>query len=110
MEDTNLDLKPERPLRADDYLELWKYFEARADDLKEHMFESVTWIIGFAAAVLGFIIGKFVDFSGPALAVKEEWLAVGFCGVGLLLCAYAGLMLAESADHIKGNWARSKRC
>lgn len=110
-EPVSSDPKPEkRPLCADDYLDLWKYFQGRADDLKAHMFESVTWIIGFAAAVLGFTFEKFADLSGDALTLEQKWLAVGFCGVGLLLCGYAGLVLAEHARHIQRNWARSKKC
>lgn len=106
----SLDPKPDRPLGADDYLDLWKYFQSRADDLKAQMFERVTWIIGFAAAVLGFTFDKFADLNGGALTPEQKWLAVGLCGVGLLLCAYAGLVLAEHARHIQRNWARSDRC
>ena len=42
-------------LEGDDYLDLWKYFEDRADNVKEAMFTSVTLALGFSAAVFGFI-------------------------------------------------------
>ena len=109
-EAVSLDPDSKRPLVADDYLDLWKYFESRADDLKAQMFERVTWIIGFAAAVLGFTFDKFADLNSDALTPGQKLLAVGLCGVGLVLCAYAGLVLAEYARHIERNWARSKRC
>ena len=44
-----------------DYLHLLEYFEERADSIKEAMFNSVTWAVGFAAAILGFI---FTNPSG----------------------------------------------
>ena len=42
-----------------EYLELWKYVEDRASNVKEAMFNSVTWSIGFAAATLAFILSVF---------------------------------------------------
>lgn len=110
MEGTNSNLNEVRQLVADDYLDLWKYFQGRADDLKERMFESVTWITGFAAADLAFIYGKFVDLSGPTVVVKAKWPVIFFCLIGILLCFYAGLVLVEYADHIIRNWARSGQC
>jgi hypothetical protein len=34
----------------------WKYFEDRATALKEAMFKTVTWIMGFAAVLFGFAV------------------------------------------------------
>ena len=42
-------------LTREDYLKLWMYFEDRADKVKEAMFKTITWTIGYAAALQGFI-------------------------------------------------------
>ena len=93
-----------------DYFDLWKYFQAQAELLKANMFQSVTWIIGFAAAVLGFILAEFVDFEGSGIAVVNRVVAILFCVVGLVLCLYALFLLSEFAGHINRNWERSDRC
>jgi len=94
-------------LEGKDYLELWQYFEERADELKDQMFQSVTWVIGFAVGVLGFIFATLADVSGPDFKFKVWWLVAAFCVVGLFLCGYAGLMLHHYAGHIGRNWTRA---
>ena len=37
-------------------IDLWKFFEERGAEQKESLFKLITWIIGFAAVVLGFAI------------------------------------------------------
>ncbi len=93
-----------------DYLDLWKHFKDRADDLKGSMFQSVTWVVGFAAAVLGFCFTKFVDFQGTTICIKQPNLAVLFCVVGLVLCLYAIFLLIEFASHVRGIWRQVEVC
>ena len=94
----------------DDYLDLWKYFQGRADSLKESMFESVTWIIGFAAAVLGFVLAEFIDLNDSNMVINHRGLAILFCAVGIVFCIYALFLLGEFAAHIQGNWDRANEC
>ena len=44
--------------------DLWKFFETRGAEQKESMFKLVTWIVGFAAVVLGFAVK---EGFGPGL-------------------------------------------
>ncbi len=100
-------------LEGDDYLDLWKYFEDRADDIKEAMFNSVTWALGFSAAVFGFIFTQLFDMSGLTLSYLDlkSPIAVVFASlVGLLLCAYSVILVFESKKHILRNWDRATRC
>ena len=95
----------------DDYLDLWKYFQDRADNVKEAMFNSVTWTVGLAAAILGFIFARFVKYSGTAtLELNEPWFTLVASLVGLVICVYAGILIVESKRHIEDNWERSKNC
>lgn len=93
----------------DDYLDLWKYFQSRADQLKDEMFKTLTWVIGFAAAILGFIVNNFVDLD-PAAHISHKGAAVIFCLVGLVICIYAAFLLSEFAHHISRNWNRADQC
>lgn len=44
--------------------DLWKFFETRGAEQKESLFKLVTWIVGFAAVVLGFAVKEGL---GPGL-------------------------------------------
>ena len=97
-------------LTEEDRLRLWMYFQDRADKSKEAMFQSLTWIVGFAAALLGFI---FVILTGYDAARAELPLSVVVslaAAAGLVICLYAWFMLSESAKHIEGNWDRAGLC
>jgi hypothetical protein len=81
-------------LSGSDYLDLYKFFELRADAIKRSLFESVTWVVGFAAALLGFVVTKFQS--------------IFLCLVGCVLCFYALLLLYDGKRHIERNWDRAK--
>jgi hypothetical protein len=95
-------------LGDDDYLDLWEYFQSRADDVKEAMFTSVTWSIGFSTAILGYIIYTLVNpiyfkvFSPRALVVTSI--------IGFLLCIYTYILVHESRKHIRRNWEHANDC
>ena len=97
-------------LEDDNYLDLWKYFQDRADNVKEAMFNSVTWVIGFAAAILAFIFATLVDFNVEALRFKHALSVLGASFIGIVLCGYSAVLVLESKQHIKANWKRAKRC
>ena len=42
-------------------LDLWKFFEDRGSKLKESLFNTVSWVLGFSAAVLG---ARFILYIG----------------------------------------------
>jgi len=108
--DPNQPPKYKDKLHDGDYLQLWEYFDTHDGELKQRMFQIVTWVIGFAVAILSFILATFVDTSQSAFIIKERLLAVLLCLAGLVLCGYAGLILAHYARHIEQNWGRSDEC
>lgn len=97
-------------LRGADYLKLWMYFEDRAELRKEAMFKSLTWTLGFAAALLGFIGAKLTDFDSAKASITLSMLVAICAGAGLVICLYSLVMLSESAKHISNNWRRADRC
>jgi hypothetical protein len=97
-------------LKGADYLKLYMHFQNRADKIKEEMFKTLTWTIGFAAALLGFIFLNLVDFDASKASVSLSWIVGVSATAGVIICIYSWLLLSESAKHIKGNWERADRC
>jgi len=92
-----------------DYLSLWKYFQDRATSVKGAMFTTVTWVLGFAAALSAFMFSNLADYSSNALlSIEKIALLVSFAG--LSLCVYAYYAISESAKHIRNNWTYADRC
>src|SRR5687767_10045011 len=94
-------------LRDEDYLELWKYFQDRADKVKEAMFKTLTWIVGYAAALLGFIFLALTNYDRAKASVPLAFAITLAAAAGLVVCIYSWLMLSEAAKHIQRNWKRS---
>jgi hypothetical protein len=87
-------------------IELWKFFEERGGKLKESMFSVVTWIVGFAAVVLGFAVKE--GFKKASLTSVEAPAFVASLGViGLLLLALAVLVIRDYGRHINRTFARA---
>lgn len=68
-------------------VDLWKFFEARASELKESMFKMVTWIIGFAAVLLGFAVKEGFEKGLASVAHPRLLMSVGV--VGLVIVGHA---------------------
>lgn len=97
-------------LRDEDYFEIWKYFEDRADNVKEAMFKTLTWTVGFAAALLGFIFVKLTDYDKNNAVLPLRWVVFLAALAGLVICLYSSFTLSEAGKHIRNNWKRARRC
>ena len=97
-------------LEDEDYLRLWMYFQDRADNVKEAMFKTLTWTVGFAAALLGFVFVALTNYDATKAKVALPLVVVAAAAAGLVICLYSWFMLSESAKHIQGNWDRADRC
>jgi hypothetical protein len=93
-----------------EYLKLWMYFQDKATSVKGAMFNTITWLIGFAAALLAFTFAKLTDFNLDNAAVSLPFLMVLTSSAGLVICLYAYFALGESAKHIKNNWRYADKC
>lgn len=97
-------------LKDEDYLNLWMYFQDKAVSVKGAMFNTITWIIGFAAALLGFIFSNLMNFDSSKAEISLSTFVMLASGSGLVICLYAFLALSESAKHIKKNWNYADQC
>lgn len=95
------------PLNDEDYLKLYMYFEDRADNIKEAMFKTLTWTVGFAAALLGLIFANLINYDRQKAVVPLCSLVIVFSIAGLVICLYSYFMLHESGSHIQRNWNRA---
>jgi hypothetical protein len=96
-------------LTDEDHLDLWKYFQGRADDIKQAMFTTLTWTLGLASGLLGVIFVSVTTLDQEKSAIGLGELMVSAALSGLAICSYAWLALSESARHIQGNWKRADR-
>ena len=97
-------------LKDDDYLKLWMYFQDRADNVKEAMFKTLTWIVGYAAALLGFIFLILTNYETAKAAVARSSVVALAAVAGLVICLYSWFALSESAKHIQRNWTHAIAC
>jgi hypothetical protein len=97
-------------LEDDDYLKLWMYFQDRADNIKEAMFKTLTWIVGYAAALLGFIFLILTNYETTKAAVARPLIVALAAVAGLVICLYSWFALSESAKHIQRNWTHAIAC
>lgn len=104
-----LDQEPFKRLEGKDYLDLWKYFESRAEQLKSELFKLFSIFFGVASALLGFLADKIVTVQATGVSMSNKGVTVLICLAGLLMCAYAGVMLSEYNKHVQRNWDRGGR-
>jgi hypothetical protein len=100
----------EYKLTDKDYVDLWKYFQDKATSIKGAMFNTITWIIGFAAALLGFVFAKLADFDSSKAAIPLPMLMISISIAGMVICLFAFFALNESAKHIQDNWGYADNC
>jgi hypothetical protein len=93
-----------------DYLALWQYFQERGVETKESMLKVLTWILGFASAVLGFLIQKTVTIGGAVgFQIEHPVSVLALATAGLALCWFAVLVLRDFNTHIDSHFDAADR-
>lgn len=86
-------------------VELWKFFEERGSKLKESMFMTVSWILGFSAAVLAFAVKEgFAD--GKATVANPGAMSL-LVLAGFLLLMHAYFVVKDYGEHINRTFNRA---
>jgi hypothetical protein len=100
------DARPEPPrLPIDTSVDIWKFFEERGDELKKSMFAVVTWIIGFAAVLLGFVVSE--GFEKGLTQITHPPMVIGLCIAGLCVLYLAYKVILDNAAHLNRTFARA---
>lgn len=89
-------------------LDLWKYFEDQASKLKDAMFTLVTWMIGLASALLGFIVNEGLSSNSSKVMVVHPLLVLCLSIAGLLIVRYAFIAVREHGRHMERNFKRAE--
>ena len=90
-----------------DYVEMDKFFQSRADSIKSAMLTAVPWMLTVVAGFISYRIKEGI-LGGASNAAKPE-TAITLGIVSLLISTVALLVTREFCNHIKLNWARSKK-
>jgi hypothetical protein len=106
--------KPEgravKTIEEGDLIDLWKYFQDRADTLKERQWTIGTWIVTLLSGVAAFSLNQetlSITRTGVAIGKPLPALAIGV--VGILICGYAWIVIRNYGLHIQRNWDRADR-
>lgn len=96
------DEQPDIPADNLDHVDLWKYFEERDARVKDTMFNVVTWIVGYAAVVLGLIVKEAVSLSAGPVGVSKPWTLTMLSAVGMVIVVYAYISLRGRGAPMEG--------
>lgn len=105
-----------QPLDDRQALDLWKYLQDRADQIKERMWTITGWLFALMTGLLGVIADKCVDLGPSRIGEDQEqpWLvepAMAAClsALGLFLCGYTLFMQRAYGHHVISNWVQANR-
>jgi len=100
---------PRIPRDKIDYLQLWQYFEGRGSSLKESFLHMMTWVLGFAGALVAFAADKTLNWKRGEPLVANHLTLFVVSAVGLALVTFAHRVIAEFGEHINRNFDRADR-
>src|SRR5262245_31815527 len=88
-------------------IDLWKFFEERGAAQKESMFKLITWIVGFAAVVLGFAVKEAFEKGLEKIAHPFMLFILGFVGLAVITLAF--FLVREHGQHINRTFRRADK-
>jgi hypothetical protein len=93
-----------------DLPDLWKYFQDRADMLKERQWTIGTWILTLLSGVAAFSLSQeTLSITRTGIAANKPLPAFVLGLVGILICGYAWIVIRNYGHHIQRNWDRADR-
>lgn len=96
----------------ENFLELWQYFQDRADKLKERQWTVGTWILTLLSGLIAFSLDEntlIFSFSQTGIIVSKPLPALVLGIVGILICLYGWVVVFNYGTHIQRNWDRADR-
>jgi hypothetical protein len=89
---------------------LWKYFQDRADMLKERQWTIGTWILTLLSGVAAFSLSQeTLSITRTGIAVGKPLPAFVLGLLGILICGYGCIVIRNYGYHIQRNWNRADR-
>ena len=75
--------------------------------MKSTMFKVVTWILGFAALILGYIITEYSTLSSNNVTSAKLWSILFLGAIGIAIAYYSKIVICDFGDHINRNFDRA---
>ena len=97
-------------VQEEDLLDLWKYFQDRADMLKDRQWTVGTWILTLLSGNIAFALSQEIltlTEAGVVIGRPLPNLILGL--IGIIICAYGYRMIQDYGEHIQHNWARANQ-
>lgn len=97
-------------IQESDLLDLWKYFQDRADMLKERQWTVGTWILTLLSGIFAFSLSQeTLTITQAGFLASKPVPAIMLGIVGLLICGYGYLVILDYGKHIQRNWDRANQ-
>lgn len=89
--------------------EVWRYFEDRADRIREKIWTVGTWLLGILSAILAlpFVSGMIAVDGTQTFEIKTKLPVTAICVFGLLFCGYSGRVWWDMKNHLWDNFDRA---
>lgn len=92
-------------LNENQLIDIWKHFAVTGGADKDRMVTITIWILGFSAALLGYLAINLIDYS--AVAVKEPGMTRVLSCLGVLVSAFGARIVLLYAGYTNWNWAKA---
>jgi hypothetical protein len=97
-------------IEGQNLIDLWKYFQNRADMLKERQWTIGTWILTLLSGVAAFSLSQeTLSITRTGIAANKPLPAFVLGLVGILICGYGWIVIHNYGHHIQRNWDRANR-
>ena len=70
----------------------------------------VTWLLAFAAVVLGYIATELITFNGLSPCAQHPVQLTIFSALGAAICPFTTKLINEFATHARSNFIRADYC
>src|SRR5262245_52387079 len=85
--------------------DLWKFFEEKGAQQKASLFKLATWLLGFAAVILGFAVKEGFEKGLEKLAHPFMVFILGLIGLGVIVHTF--IIVWDHGRHINRTFARA---
>jgi hypothetical protein len=97
---------------SDTLYDLWKYYSTKADDLKDKLWTTGTWLIALIGGLLALLINtdvvKFRNGFIQIIEVDPACVAIVISCMGALIAFYSSHVIRDFRKHVVQNWWRAK--
>jgi hypothetical protein len=100
----------DRNIKVQDLIDLWKYFQDRADMLKDRQWTVATWLLTLITGLVAFSLNQQTPLFASIGAVAGNFILVLVVSlVGIAIIVFGVMVVLSYGSHIRRNWKRADR-